>query len=121
MLTAPCDRALYVGRCAKQRIAVRMLSRECAPGTPPHFCTPHAAMLQGVGALAGPSGRSVSVAQQQTGAAGAGGHYTAGVLNLHRPGFSYALHFDAVNANAWAALRRWMCDEKVEQARGGLT
>ena len=44
--------------------------------------------------------------------------YSAGVLNFHRPGFFYPLHFDAINAHAWTVLRSWVCAEDVPADRG---
>ena len=52
--------------------------------------------------------RSVSAAVEPTGEA-----YVPGVLRIHRPGFNYPLHFDTHHANAWDALRSWLCQEDV--------
>ena len=105
------ERACHERECAKQNGAVRMLTRECAPSEPHHHCTPQAAMLGGLSELLRPSGRAVRVASQVAGDAGEGGTYSAGALNIHRPGFFYPHHFDAINANAWLALRKWFCAE----------
>ena len=80
-------------------------------------CSPHDVLLNGLRRLASPtrpgSGasrvhRSVSAAVEPTGEA-----YVPGVLRIHRPGFNYPLHFDTHHANAWVALRSWLCQEDV--------
>lgn len=108
----------FLEDCAKHTAAVRMLSRECDAGTTWPACTPHGAMVGGLAALVRPFGRKVRVASQGAASVGAGGRYNVGVLNLHRPGSSYPLHFDAINANAWWALRKWLGAEQVELDSG---
>ena len=73
-------------------------------------CSPHAAMLRAVEALAAP--RPVRVASATVD--GLQLNYTPGVLRAMRRRFYYGPHWDSVHANAWAALRRVLCNETAE-------
>ena len=91
--------------------AIDLLHDLAARGCTGRFCSPKQAMLAGISELA--RQRGVRQAQEV-----GGERHSPGTIRAMTHGWITPLHMDSKHSNAWAALRRELCNEKVILSMG---